>query len=117
MGITPMDESQVSFFRALIETRLTELDAEDRLGQGAQSVVTLDQQAIGRLSRQDALLSQSMAKATQARRSAYRTGLLTALDRLNTGKFGYCDDCGDDIAAKRLEFDPTVTRCISCASG
>lgn len=112
-----MDETRIAAFRALIDARLAGLEEEDARGQQAQSVVTLDQQAVGRLSRQDALLSQSMAKATQARRHAARAGLHAALGRLETGDFGYCDACGEEIAPKRLEFDPTVTRCIGCASG
>jgi DnaK suppressor protein len=115
--IRKMDETQRTAFRDLIHDRLSALDADDALGRVGQAVVTLDQQAVGRLSRQDALLSQSMAKATQARRHAQRAGLAAALERLNSGDFGYCDDCGDEIALKRLEFDPTVTRCIGCASG
>lgn len=112
-----MDESQLTTFRHLIHERLAALEQEDALGRGGQAVVTLDQQAVGRLSRQDALLSQSMAKATQVRRHAQRVGLVAALGRLDSSDFGYCDDCGEKIALKRLEFDPTVTRCISCASG
>lgn len=112
-----MDDTTRATFRTLIEDRLAALDAEDALGQGAQAVVTLDQQAVGRLSRQDALLSQSMAKATQARRHVQRAGLVAALARLGSGDFGYCEDCGDEIAPKRLEFDPAATRCIGCASG
>ena len=112
-----MDETRIKAFRTLILDRMQALDAEDALGQDSQSVVTLDQQAVGRLSRQDALLSQSMAKATQARRHAQRKGLKAALRRIDGGDFGYCDDCGEAIASRRLEFDPTVTRCISCASG
>ena len=96
---------------------MAELDAEDALGRVGQSVVTLDQQAVGRLSRQDALLSQSMAKATQSRRDALRKSLRAALARLDTGDFGYCDDCGEEIATKRLELDPTARRCVECASG
>ncbi len=104
-------------FREVMLTRLQELDAEDELGRDSQSVVSLDQQSVGRLSRQDALLSQSMAKATQARRDGQRKALTAALSRLDEGEFGYCDDCGEDIALKRLELDPTATRCIGCASG
>lgn len=112
-----MDDSEIATFRKRIEDLLAVLDAEDALGQEAQAVVTLDQQAVGRLSRQDALLSQSMAKATQARRNAQRAGLTAALKRLHDGDFGYCEECGDRIALKRLDADPTVTRCFSCASG
>lgn len=112
-----MNDSSKSALRVLIDARLSALDDEDALGQQGQKVVTLDQQAVGRLSRQDALLSQSMAKAAQSRRRALRAALIAARARLETDDFGYCDDCGEEIAQKRLEFDPTVTRCIGCASG
>lgn len=112
-----MMDNRHEAFRALIAQRLAELDAEDALGRGGQQVVELDQQSVGRLSRQDALLSQSMAKATQARRDAQRRALRAALQRIDEDAFGYCDDCGDEIAQKRLELDPTVTRCVSCAAG
>ncbi|WP_439124316.1 TraR/DksA family transcriptional regulator [Marivita sp.] len=112
-----MNAKEQDRFREVMLTRLQELDAEDELGRDSQSVVSLDQQSVGRLSRQDALLSQSMAKATQARRDGQRKALTAALSRLDEGEFGYCDDCGEDIALKRLELDPTATRCIGCASG
>lgn len=112
-----MDGTQRALFRDVIGRKLAELDQDDMLGKDSQAVVSLDQQAVGRLSRQDALLSQSIAKATQARRDALRVSLNRALQRLEDGEFGYCDDCGDEIARKRLELDPTATRCISCASG
>jgi len=112
-----MDNALENAFRVNILQRLKDLAEEDARGQESQSVVSLDQQAVGRLSRQDALLSQSMAKATQARRQTQRVGLSAALKRLDENEFGYCVDCGDDILRERLEFDPSVTRCISCASG
>ncbi len=112
-----MEDVQTDAFRKAILHRLDELDQDDALGRDSQAIVSLDQQSVGRLSRQDALLSQSMAKATQARRDSMRKALLAALRRLDEGEFGYCDACGDDIAPKRLELDPTATRCIGCASG
>lgn len=112
-----MDTIETERFRVLIRTRLAELDQEDRLGRQGQWTVELDQQAAERLSRQDALLNQSMAKATQARRDSLRRALQAALLRIKAGEFGYCDDCGDVIATRRLELDPTAMRCMSCASG
>lgn len=110
-----MNDQDLARFRHLIEERLAALDEEDRLGRGGQSTVELDQQAVGRLSRQDALQSQAMAKATQARRDGMRHGLGLALERIAEGEFGYCEDCGEEIAEKRLALDPTARRCISCA--
>ncbi len=112
-----MNETDQQAFRALIEDRLAELAAEDRLGEAGQATVELDQQAVGRLSRQDALQNQAMAKATQARRQAERSRLRAALARLEDGEYGYCEDCGDDIPSGRLRLDPAALRCVECAGG
>lgn len=112
-----MNDAEKSRIRKVIEARLLELDEENALGREGQSTVTLDQQSVGRLSRQDALLSQSMAKATQVRRDQEAMRLRQAQERIDSDDFGYCEDCGEEIAPKRLAFDPSVTRCISCASG
>ena len=37
-----------------------------------------------------------------------------ALDRLASGSYGLCDDCGQPIPPKRLEARPTATLCVSC---
>ncbi|KPJ67400.1 MAG: hypothetical protein AMJ43_03835 [Coxiella sp. DG_40] len=37
-----------------------------------------------------------------------------ALDRIQGGDYGYCDDCGAEIGIKRLEARPTATQCIEC---
>jgi len=112
-----MDHETQTTFRARILARLAELDEADARGRAGQATVTLDQQAVGRLSRQDALQSQAMAHATQARREAERRRLRAALARVDKGAFGYCEDCGEEIAQARLALDPGIMRCISCANG
>ncbi len=112
-----MNETETARFAGLIRRRLDEIEQENHLGRDGQAVVQLDQQSVGRLSRMDALQNQAMAKAQQARRDAEARGLRAALTRIDEGEFGYCEDCGEDIAPKRLELNPTVTRCIGCASG
>jgi len=37
-----------------------------------------------------------------------------ALARIDDGTFGVCDDCGEDIADKRLEARPVAKFCIDC---
>ena len=37
-----------------------------------------------------------------------------ALERLEAGRYGYCEDCEEKIAAERLAFSPEATRCVSC---
>lgn len=111
-----MNENALARLRGLIEQRLGALDAEDALGRDGRSVVTLDQQSVGRLSRQDALQSQAMAKATQARRDVQRRALHQALARMADGEFGYCEECGELIPEARLALDPAARLCVACAS-
>jgi DnaK suppressor protein len=37
-----------------------------------------------------------------------------AVDRIDRGVFGICDDCGNEIDIKRLEARPVTTMCIEC---
>ncbi|MEZ5769290.1 MAG: TraR/DksA C4-type zinc finger protein [Paracoccaceae bacterium] len=110
-----MDEGAVAGFRARLEAELEALAAEDALGAAGQKTVALDQSAVGRLSRMDAL--QGQAKATAARRAARRARIAAAFARMDDGDFGHCTDCGEAIAPARLDLDPTVPTCIGCTSG
>ncbi|MDG5469231.1 RNA polymerase-binding protein DksA [Deltaproteobacteria bacterium IMCC39524] len=37
-----------------------------------------------------------------------------ALDRIEAGDFGECEDCGDQIGEARLKARPVTTLCIEC---
>ena len=37
-----------------------------------------------------------------------------ALARLEMGEFGICEECGEEIAEKRLQARPVTTLCIKC---
>ena len=104
-------------FKDRLLAELAELDLDDARGAEEQKVVPLDQQAVGRLSRMDALQNQAMAKATQTRRTAQRQRITAALARIEEDEFGFCEDCGEEIALGRLELDPTAPKCVSCAAG
>ena len=112
-----MNGSDATRFRGLIKARLTQIEEENALGRGGQSVVELDQQSVGRLSRMDALQMQAMAVAQQKRRDSEAMRLRQALARLDEDEYGYCDGCGEAIPLKRLELDLAATQCVSCASG
>jgi DnaK suppressor protein len=73
------------------------------------------QRVVRRLSRIDALLSQAMAAAREPRRVVRTRAIEAALHRIDIGEFGWCETCGEPIGEKRLELDPTLTRCVGCA--
>jgi len=103
--------------KATLHARLLALDTEDAAGSDAQATVELDQQAVGRLSRMDALQNQAMAQAQARMWQAERQRIRAALLRLESGEYGYCTDCGDAIAPARLAADPIILRCFDCARG
>jgi DnaK suppressor protein len=37
-----------------------------------------------------------------------------ALDRIESGSFGVCEDCGEEIGEARLKVRPVTTQCINC---
>lgn len=80
------------------------------------STVDLDQSAVGRLSRVDALQQQAMAQAQERRTQLRLDQIAGALSRLQAGDYGVCVRCGDDIAEGRLEARPEAPFCLACAS-
>lgn len=98
-----------------IEAELAETERLMRDHAANSAPVELDQQSVGRVSRIDAIQVQAMAQAVVKRREARIGRLRAALARIEDGEFGYCLECGEDIAAGRLDVDPTFTHCVRCA--
>ena len=46
-----------------------------------------------------------------------RARIAAALVRIDEEEYGFCTDCGDDIAKARLDHDPALPLCLSCARG
>lgn len=82
--------------------------------EAARAPVMLEQQAVGRLSRMDALQKQNMELATEQRRQQRLATIKAALARIEVGDFGYCIICDEEIAPQRLAFDPAVACCMDC---
>lgn len=101
------------------KARLAALRAEIEqflaLGAEAGAPVELDQVAVGRLSRMDAMQQQAMAQAAERSRQRDLVRIEMAERRLAEGEYGYCEECGEPIADKRLDIDPMAERCIRCA--
>ena len=81
----------------------------------SSEIVELDQARVGRLSRMDALQAQAMSKASSRRRAIMLRSIVAALERIESGEYGFCRSCDNPIHRKRLEFDPTARLCIQCA--
>lgn len=108
----PLD---VDLVRKTLTAMKSELEAYSDISEEARATVALDQQSVGRLSRMDALQGQAMAQASERQRRADIQKISAALHRLDSGEYGDCVECGEEIAEKRLEADPAAAFCIRCA--
>jgi RNA polymerase-binding transcription factor len=100
-------------YRALLEEERTELLSRlEELGVGA-----------GRLSYDPNFADSSQVTAERGEVEALVGRLKEtlgevehALEKLDTGNYGKCEDCGQPIAPLRLEAKPAAPYCINCAS-
>lgn len=95
----------------------TETVALSKRSHENRQAVQLDQQSVGRLSRMDAMQQQAMAQAQERNRAVMLVRIDQAFKLIEQDEYGYCLSCGDEIAEKRLEIDPTATQCVACKSG
>jgi len=110
-----LSKKQITAFRKALEARRAELMAVHASTAGDRAPVELDQTTQGRLSRMDALQVQAMALETDRRRELEIQRIDHALERIDSGDYGYCITCGEDIDLKRLEYDAAIPTCIDCA--
>ena len=109
------DDLDLNFFKQLLEERLAAIQAGRAAQQKEGAPVALDQSCVGRLSRMDAMQQQAMAQATGQRAEIETQRLRAALSRWQSGEYGYCVQCDEEIAEGRLRIDPGNLICIDCA--
>lgn len=112
LGFHPMNIVQLENYHQRLLLLQQELSTE--ASDTSQEVVELDQSRMGRLSRMDALQSQQVVLEAQRRQQRKLQAIQGALLRIDRGEFGQCYVCDEMISEARLNFDPTVTRCMTC---
>ncbi|MCK8603654.1 TraR/DksA family transcriptional regulator [Desulfoferrobacter suflitae] len=73
--------------------------------------------AIGRLSRVDAMSSRQISKSTLFALKSKLSRLEYLSEKINEPDFGMCARCGRQIPVKRLMAIPETTMCVQCAAG
>jgi RNA polymerase-binding transcription factor len=91
-----------------------ELQALEKTVKENIQPIELDQAKVGRLSRMDAMQGQQMAVAANRRRQQQLVRIDGALNRIDSGDYGYCFICDKQIDPRRLTADPTNTCCVEC---
>jgi DnaK suppressor protein len=109
-----MNDEQLEQIRQILFSLRSELQEMERVFKESGETVELDQTRVGRLSRMDAMQTQQMALESARRRQRQLLKIDGALRRIESGEYGYCFVCGEEIDARRLFVDPTSTRCMEC---
>ena len=72
--------------------------------------------AIGRLTRMEAINSKSINEAALRKARVTRSLLEKALRTIDSEDFGLCRDCEEPIALARLMAMPEAALCVACAT-
>jgi DnaK suppressor protein len=108
-----MNKAQLKKFRALLERKRDELIKKAK--QTLDEDMTLD---VNDLPDEMDLASseylQSFTFRLRGREKSFLYKINRALAKIDDGSFGVCEECGEEVSAKRLEARPETTLCIRC---
>ena len=115
--VAELTDAQVERLRAELARLQDDLTARLAVSADAASPVQLDQSAMGRLSRMDAMQSQAMAQAARRSMEIRLTQCNAALRAVERGEYGTCRKCEEPVGIKRLSAKPEAPFCLECQRG
>jgi DnaK suppressor protein len=108
-----MTKAQLKKFRDLLESKRR--DILRRAQQTLDEDMTLDVDDLpDEMDLASSEYLQSFTFRLRGREKVFLDKIQKALERIEDGSFGVCEDCGDPISIKRLEARPETTLCIRC---
>ncbi len=107
-----MNKKQLAHFRTILMAWRQELLEElSRTVSQMRDESTLHPDPNDRASRETDI---SLELRSRDRESKLVKKIDEALERIDSGEYGYCDVCGVEIGIERLEARPTAELCIDC---
>jgi DnaK suppressor protein len=109
-----MTASELDIFRAQLVQLKGEIEASLNVVSAADSSISPDN-AIGRLTRMEAIQAQSISEAGKGRQKIRLALVERALKAVEDGNYGLCALCGEKIQTGRLKIRPESRVCMRCA--
>jgi len=108
-----MNKTQLKKFRTLLEEK------RDEIVKRAQQTLTEDMALdANELPDEMDLASteylQSFTFRLRGREKSFLSKIQKAIEKIDQGDFGNCEECGEEISLKRLEARPETSLCIRC---
>jgi len=110
-----MNEGQVAYFKEKLETEQNEILS--RIENQSTNVVISDSNEMA-----DEIDRAAMEEAHRLELNRidhdklHIKKIVKALRRIDSGDYGYCDTCGDEISIRRLQARPESRLCLECQS-
>lgn len=107
-----MNERQVAHFQAILNARKAEIIEEmDRTVHHMKDEAANYPDPNDRATQEEEI---TLELRTRDRERKLIRKIEEALSSLQSGDYGYCENCGEEIGIRRLEARPTATLCIEC---
>ena len=107
-----MDQDKLEYFREILKDRFEEILVEaEKTVSGMTSANENYPDPTDRASLES---DRNFMLRIRDRERKLLGKIKSALERIESGEFGICESCGDDIGEERLEARPVTTLCISC---
>lgn len=108
-----MDENEKKLIEENILKLIEELEGEIT-EHNENSEIVEPNNAVGRLSRMEAIQAKSVNDATFNNKRKRLIRLKEALSKINSPHFGECNVCGENINYKRMLASPEANVCSDC---
>ena len=110
--VNELSEDQLAMLRSRLEEQRARLRAELQDEKSVPVPVESDSQdsELSYVTSQD----QKVDAQINERHALELRDIEAALQRMDAGHYGVCQDCGDSIDVERLTVYPTARRCIDC---
>ena len=110
-----MNQDERTLLKRHLRDRIDAVNG-DIIAFKASSAPVAPDNAIGRLTRMEAINSKSINEAALRKARTTRTLLEKALWAIDSEDFGLCRDCEEPIAFARLMAMPEAALCVTCAA-
>lgn len=107
-----MDTEKIEYFRAILNEEMKNL-----LGEADKTVTEMNSEAANFPDPTDRATQESdrnFELRIRDRERKLMNKVKEALERLDNGEFGICEECGEEISEARLKARPVTTLCIDC---
>lgn len=107
-----MSEGQVDHFKQILQNWYTELTDDTSKTLGHIQEETANHPDPADRASQETDMALELRERDRDRKLLKKLG--DTLSALESGDFGYCENCGEEIGLRRLEARPTAVLCVDC---